>query len=100
MEIRLHDLPADVEAFTAALIDCPGFEVVSKSADYPDRRGMSAKVRRYLDVRLRPSAESVGVVLAALLAEVRAVLDDEGADRQYALESVEVQLAALVEVQS
>ena len=64
-EIRLHDLPAGVEAFAAALAASDRFQVVSTSADYPDRRGTSDKVRRYLDVRLRPGFDGELTRLAA-----------------------------------
>lgn len=54
MDVRLHDTPAEVQRFTAALARC--FDVVSDSGDYPDR-GASVKVRRYLDLRIRTALD-------------------------------------------
>jgi len=102
MDIRLMDTPDQVEAFAAVMRRA--FDVVEESASYANRGG-SAKVRKYLDLRLRDDAskaagtapEAVAAV-RQLLAEVEATLDDDHADRTYALESVKHQLTALLDV--
>lgn len=46
----------------------------------------------------QPATVSTVLALVAVLAEVRATLEDDGADRTYALESIESTLAELVKV--
>ncbi|MEY9904356.1 hypothetical protein ABIA35_000562 [Catenulispora sp. MAP12-49] len=102
MDIRLMDTPDQVEAF--ATVMRRAFDVVEESASYANRGG-SAKVRKYLDLRLRddaPNASGIApesvTAIKALLTEVETTLDDDHADRTYALESVKRQLTALLDV--
>ena len=69
MRIRLHDIPAEVDAYAADLRAV--FDVVDESADYTDH-GASTKVRRYVDIRRRvpdPQEQATGAVLFDVAAE-------------------------------
>lgn len=102
MKLRLMDTAQEVEAVAAVLRRA--FDVVEESANYANR-GTSQMVRRYVDLRLREAApttsgtapEAVAAV-RQLLTEVETTLGDDHADRTYALESVERQLTALLDV--
>lgn len=76
MRIRLHDTPARVETFAAALRQA--FEVTEESSDYASR-GVSVKVRRYLDIAVPGDQDRlIGAVLAEVGAERRRQLAEQG----------------------
>ena len=57
VKVRLQGLPAEV-AKVAHLLRSQ-VRVLQESDDYPDKRGNSQYVRRYLDIDGGPSAEQV-----------------------------------------